>query len=57
MWEGRNGWIDVRPIWNRGGATLYTTKAAAMTVEITWSDTIARYARQLSDRPIVALHP
>jgi hypothetical protein len=54
MWKERNGHIDVRPVWEIRGATLYASKSAAATGEIVWSDTC------LASEAVIAaldLHP
>jgi hypothetical protein len=57
MWKTRNGWIDVRPVWDLRGATLYTTKSAASSGEIVWSETLGRYRDLLHGTQTMALHP
>ena len=59
VWRSRNGNVDVRPVYNGGGAVLYTMKEAALNGEVVISDTItpARYGRILSPAILVALRP
>ncbi len=57
MWRGRNGGIDWRPVTDCIGATLYTTKVAALTGEIVWSDTLRRYRNDVADAESIGLHP
>lgn len=50
IWKGRNGFIDVQQVRDVRGVALYTTKAAALTGEVAWSDTLGRYRASLTDR-------
>jgi hypothetical protein len=42
-WRVRNGNVDVRPVHERQGAVLYSTKEAALTGDVVLSDTLIRY--------------
>jgi hypothetical protein len=55
MWKARNGHIDVRPVTDRQGASLYTSKSAALTGDIVWSDTCRRHMSSAEGR--IALYP
>ena len=44
VWKARNGHIDVRPVSDGRGITMYASKSAAATGEIVWSDTCRRFA-------------
>ena len=57
IWRLRNGFTDVQPVTGRRRITLYTTKAAALTGEVVWSDTLGRYRHALRDEVTVSLHP
>lgn len=58
MWRERNGQIDMKAVARSPGSlVLYTTKDAALSGEVVWSDTLARYRDQLTLEPIVALYP
>jgi hypothetical protein len=57
MWRARNGGIDIRPVYNVTGVTLYTTKEAAMTGELVWSDTLPRYRDRTLSTNQIRLHP
>lgn len=57
VWTTRNGRIDVRPVWDARGATLYTTKSAAATGEVVWSDTLKPYVQPATAHQRVRLHP
>jgi hypothetical protein len=56
LWKVRNGHIDVRPVRDVRGASLYASKSAALTGEIVWSDTCRRYWSRCAVTD-VALHP
>ncbi len=43
MWTARNGIINVRRVHSAPGASLYTTKQAAFSGKVVWSDTLSRY--------------
>jgi hypothetical protein len=55
MWTARNGNSVVRRVTDTYGVTFYTTKQAADTGELVWSDTLARYRDALLDTPTVNL--
>jgi hypothetical protein len=57
LWSARNGHIDVRPVSDVKGVALYTTKEAAMTGEVVWSDTLGLYSRPLGSDAVVQLYP
>ena len=57
MWRARNGRCDVRPVTAGMGAVLYTTKDAARTGEVYFSDTLSQYCRQPRGGSVVALYP
>ena len=56
-WRTRNGRIDIRSVWESCGATLYTTKTAAATGEVVWSDTLKPYVLGAPGAQNVRLHP
>lgn len=43
MWQQRNGIVDVRRVYDARRAVLYTTKEAALSGEVTFSDTLGLY--------------
>lgn len=43
VWKARNGAIDVECVHDLKGVTLYTSKQAALSGELVWSDTLGRY--------------
>lgn len=60
MWRQRNGFIDARPVSEQIGAVLYTTKEAATTGEVVFSDTLHSLltTHRAGDRQrTVKLHP
>jgi hypothetical protein len=57
MWTARNGKIDVRRVDDVQGITLYTTKQAAASGNLVWSDTLGRYRDALLGAPTVDLFP
>lgn len=57
MWIARNGFVRSVPVSDARGAALYTTKSAAGSSEIVWSDTLARYRDRLAETATVLLYP
>jgi hypothetical protein len=48
MWTARNGRLDVRRIHDVPGITLYSTKQAALSGTLVWSDTLGNYRTRLN---------
>lgn len=57
VWRTRNGFVGVKEVHNRTGVALYTSKQAAATAEIVWSENLGLYRGALASRQTVALHP
>lgn len=57
QWAMRNGYVNVKPVFDVGGVTLYTTKSAAVTGELVWSDTLAGFRERVGETGTLLLHP
>ena len=57
MWEQRNGLFHARPVDDTRRSVLYTTKDAALSGEIVFSDTLRRYCTVPAAVSRVDLYP
>lgn len=55
MWQARNGNVDVRPVVDVRGAALYSSKEAARTGELVWSDSIGSFRIGTGEQGAISL--